>query len=351
MASCAAGFYAGPAKQARLGLVRLKAKRHTFNEIGYAPMSAVMDAFDIIVIHSGGSANTRGRAILGMSFGVDVGPLWWPLPTVPTNDGRLHGTDVFGNKLVEVYEVGIAVAASAGNQAERAAPENDISYRTPQRNGGANSPLIVVGNSNLDNTRYTTSIYVDSSGLGILSIYAVGVDCVCGNYEFADPTNLQGFALLTDTFNGNSQATAQTVGVIANMLMDPAKQAQLVAGGLSNFAMAVKTELLRIAVANKDLKFPDGIPRLSNDISIPCPGPAVPRPLPYSLPQAPPLQQGLVPIYQEIASGDTVVVNGPVSCCPHSRNLTRLSSQSMLIDSLTSHLAARCKLSSCRCGL
>ncbi|KAH7395411.1 hypothetical protein BKA64DRAFT_577524, partial [Cadophora sp. MPI-SDFR-AT-0126] len=321
MASCAAGTFAGPAKNAKLGLVRLQT-----NNPGYAVVSSTMLAFDRIIDHSL-TVSSRGRSVVGMSFAAPIQLLWWPAPTRnPRNGGLADGTDVIGIKLQDLFKVGIAAAASAGNFAGLDPPVNDLSYNTPRRNGGANTPLVVVGNNDLNNARWTTSQFVDRSLKGILSIYAVGVDCVCGEYIAANPntaTSQNSFRLLTNPSpetgkdeQGTSQATAQTVGIMANMMSDPVIQAQLMAGGLANFAMAAKTRLLLAAVGNKGT-FDDSTPRLSSNISIPCPGPAFAgRPIPPAPNQAPFRQAGLLPAYQEIASGLTVTSPNPVSLLP-----------------------------------
>jgi hypothetical protein len=283
-----------------------------------------MLAFDTIISHSS-TVNSRGRSVVGMSFGAPLALLWWPHPTRdPPHSGLLDGNDVFGVKLKDLFKVGIAVVQSAGNSAALGSPLNDLAFQTPRRNGGANTPLIVIGNNNLNNVPYSSSQTVDSTQRGILSMYAVGVDCVCGIYDntAANTAAAQNsFNLLTDATssgsfdeNGSSQATAQTAGIIANMLMDPAIRQQLVAGGLPNFAMAVKTRLIQIAETNKGTLFPDGVPRLSNGIAIPCPGVANPGPPIPPLPNRAPLQQtGLAPTYQEVASGLTVTFPNPVS--------------------------------------
>ena len=156
-------------------------------------------------------------------------------------------------------------------------------------------------------------------------MYAVGVDCVCGVWDqtAANTAATQNtFRLLTDPAtnggtndeNGSSQAAAQTAGIIANMVSDPAIRAQLVAGGLSNFAMAVKTRMLQIAATNKGTAFPDGFPRLSNGIAIDCPGVANQgAPIPPPPNRAPLFQTALIPTFQEVASGLTVTFPNPVS--------------------------------------
>jgi len=320
MASCSAGSFAGPAKDAMLGLVRLKS-----NNPGYALISSVMLAFDTIISHSR-TVNSRGRSVVGMSFGAPVVFLWWPHPIgKPVRSGLVAGTDVFGVKLRDIYAVGIAAVQSAGNGAQYPSPIDDLSFQTPRRNGGANTPLIVVGNNDINNVPYFSSQTVDSGGNGILSMYAVGVNCVCGMYNStADNTAAaqNNFRLLTDPAtngatgdeNGSSQAAAQTVGIVANMLSDPTIRSQLVAGGLPNFAMAVKTKLIQIATTNKGVAFPDGFPRLSNGIAIPCLGVAAQgAPSPPASNTPPLLQTGLTPTFQEVASGLTITFPNPVS--------------------------------------
>lgn len=213
--------------------------------------------------------------------------------------------------------MGIAASASAGNYGRH--PDiniQDLSFMTPRRNGGTNSPLIVVGNNGLTNVRYPTSQHIDSRAAGILSIYAVGDTCVCGNYD-SDSANTaaaqNSFEHLIDGKIGTSQANAQTAGVIANMLIDPAKRRELIAGGLPNFAMALKKSLLDMATDNKGT-FPDLIPRLSNNITIPCTANVIAGPPNTPAANTPPFMQfGLAPAYQEVATGK--VVTFPNSVC------------------------------------
>lgn len=315
MASCAAGAFAGPAKQAMLGLIRLQTNLRVVDDKPYSPVSATIIAFKRIISHSA-TVNSRGKSVVGMSFAAPVALLWWP----NGRDGGPNRHDVFAPMLLDLYKVGIAVVTSAGNYAENNPPVNDLNFHTPRRNGGTNTPLIVVGNNDVNNQRYYKSQYVDSDNKGYLSIYAVGVDCVCGNWDSSQANTAatqDQFRFLSDVAldeNGSSQATAQTVGVIAAMLNDPVKRATLASGGMSNFAMAVKTELIRMATANKGT-FPDGIPRLSNDITIPCSGDSVSGP---PIPPAPNVpaelnQNGLTPVLQEVYNGQAVTFQNPVS--------------------------------------
>jgi hypothetical protein len=153
MASIAAGTFTGTAKSTSLILVTLLLTNNNF-----APLSSAISAWFDIVNHATNN-NLRGRAVASMSFGlyyVEVNGcvltciigapkslLWYPAPT--RNPGN---TDVFGPFLQNLYNAGIVAVASAGNleglQNEEVA---DLSFHTPRRNGGANTPLIVVGNA------------------------------------------------------------------------------------------------------------------------------------------------------------------------------------------------------------
>lgn len=318
MASLTAGAMVGPAKNAKLGLIRLKS-----NSAFYSPISSTMLAFDTILTHSI-RANSRGRSVVGMSFSAPTQLLWWPAPSrSPPLTGLLDGTDVFGVKLKDLYVAGIAAVKSAGNLGERTDTVADLSFGTPTRNGGTNTPLIVVGNNHINNQRYRTSQIADSTNKGILSIYAVGVDTVAAVYDRTSANTAVSqnkFRLLQDKVtpqdfdeNGTSQAAAITTGVIASLLADPTLRGSLVAGGIPNFAMAVKKLILDMARDNKGM-FPDGTPRLSNGISIPCPGPGMQgRPGPQLEDRPPPNQQGLTPVYQEVANGQTITFPALVS--------------------------------------
>lgn len=287
-----------------------------------------MVAFDRIISHSV-TVNSRTRAVIGMSFSAALSLSWWPSPNTPMTPEQLATrTDVWSLKLRDVYAAGIVAAAAAGNGALGSAAFRALDTQAPARSGGRSNPLIVVGNSDYDNTRYQTSKYEDPSGKGILTIYAVGVDVVCGTYVTgADntPTAQNAFKLLTDGESGNqqgtSQATAQTVGIIANMLVDPNLRTQLMAGGATNLAMAVKTMLISMGFANKGLftqgAITDGIPRLTSNVLVNCPAGVAAvsgRPNPPNVGGVPPFTQvGLTPTTTEVASGTAVTFPHPVS--------------------------------------
>lgn len=161
--------------------------------------------------------------------------------------------------------------------------------------------------------RYSSSQTADASGKGILSLYAVGVSCVCGSYDSSvdnTATAQNTFSLLTSgppDENRSSQAAAQTAGIIANMLMDPTIRQQLVAGCLGNFGQAAKARSLSMAMINKGT-FSDGIPRLSDSIEIPCSRDAVKgEPVPPFSTTPPATQTGLQPTTQVVASGTSVL--------------------------------------------
>jgi len=207
----------------------------------------------------------------------------------------------------------IAAVCSAGNDAADLAQDvRDLNYFAPRRNGGATTPLIVVGNSDMNNQRYRTSNYLDRFEKGILSIYNVGCDTVAAHIHSGTEGAVQNsFRFLTDLDNGSSQSAALTAGVIAQFLSDWNVRRQLNSEGRERFAMRVKDYLLNMAVAQKG-QFPDGIPRVSNGMAVGCGagGPAITGRPDVPAPVTPPLTQtGLRAQKREVSQGSSLVVN------------------------------------------
>src|SRR3569833_2679394 len=76
----------------------------------------------------------------------------------------------------------IAAVCSAGNDAADLAQDvRDLNYFAPRRNGGATTPLFVVGNSDLINQLYRTSIKQDQNKKNKHSNNIVGCDTVAAH--------------------------------------------------------------------------------------------------------------------------------------------------------------------------
>jgi hypothetical protein len=263
VASVAVGTWLGVAKEARLGLIQVT------DTDGSSDLSGAIKAIDHILSHSHqDNANTRGRAVIGMSFSTFFKDApWWPNPTVPhPRTGTLQDVvDVWKLKLDDAYRAGIAAAASAGNTARDPDPNyRDLYFLSPRRSGGADSPLIVVGSNNINNARSAFSNHIDSSTRDILSLYAIGEDYITASSEFDNEYK--------GRMQGTSYATALTVGVMANMLADPVLRRQFNEGGAQNMPMRLKQYILERSAALKGVHqdILDGKPRLSNDAQVPC---------------------------------------------------------------------------------
>jgi hypothetical protein len=138
---------------------------------------------------------------------------------------------------------------------------------SPRRNGGADSPLVVVGNADHTGNRYESSNWVDKNNKGILTLYAPGVDILC-----AVKTATNAFAIEPP---GTSQATAVTAGLMAYFLSDPVLHAQFTAGGPKNMPMRLKQYLIEVSTQQKGIggwgdENTDNIPRLSNGENVEC---------------------------------------------------------------------------------
>jgi hypothetical protein len=138
---------------------------------------------------------------------------------------------------------------------------------TPRRNGGADSPLVVVGNADHTGNRHESSNWVDKNNKGILTLYAPGVDILC-----AVKTSTNAYAIEPP---GTSQATAVTAGLMAYFLSDPVLHTQFTAGGPENMPMRLKQYLIEVSTQQKGIggwgdANTDHIPRLSNGENVEC---------------------------------------------------------------------------------
>ena len=200
--------------------------------------------------------------------GVPIRYLWWN--SEPPTDGT-QNTDAIGVYLKSLFDIGVAAAASAGNWAD--IPDRalfaKLAAQSPRRNGGTNSPLVVVGNADQTGNRYAASNWVDENNEGILTVYAPGTDILCAVKDNTNAWNVEPA--------GTSQATAATAGLMAYFLSDPALQAQFTAGGAQNMPMRLKQHLIQVSTTQKGIggwgdANTDGVPRLSNGENVECGG-------------------------------------------------------------------------------
>ncbi|KAK3308375.1 peptidase S8/S53 domain-containing protein [Chaetomium strumarium] len=263
MTSIAAGDWTGVYKDADIVLVQAR-----FNQgQPAAAVDTVIKAFGAI-LRDVQELGLGGQAVISMSFGAPARYLWYD-DAEPAF--QVHNTDAIGVYLHALFELGVAAAASAGNLANNAdaADFARLEAHTPRRNGGADSPLVVVGNADESGNRYVTSNHVDTHARGILTLYAPGVDVLCA---VKTATNAWG-----KEPPGTSQATAATAGLMAYFLSDPALRAQFTAGGVGNMPMRLKQYLIDVSTQQKGIggwgdQFTDTLPRLSSGENVECGG-------------------------------------------------------------------------------
>ncbi|KAK3902245.1 hypothetical protein C8A05DRAFT_15670 [Staphylotrichum tortipilum] len=262
MTSIAAGTWTGVYKDADIVLVQAK-----FNSGQEAvAIDSIIKAYSAIM-NDVQALSLEGNAVVSQSFGVPVRYLWFdggPAPIEGTQN-----TDAIGVYLNCLFEIGVAAAASSGNYADN--PDRSefakLEAQSPRRNGGTNSPLVVVGNADYDGNRVPASNWEDPNNRGILTLYAPGVNILC-----AVRTNTNAWAVEEP---GTSQATAVTAGLMAYFLSDPVLQAQFTAGGNQNMPMRLKQHLITVSTQQKgiggwgDLNT-DNVPRLANGENVEC---------------------------------------------------------------------------------
>ncbi|KAK3985703.1 hypothetical protein QBC44DRAFT_362053 [Cladorrhinum sp. PSN332] len=192
MASCAGGRWAGSFKQASLVSVKLSPR----NNLPY--LDDVLYAFDLITRDMETLSNDYG--VLSMSFG-------FLLSDMQLRAGQT-AYDPFEHLMSRAFlaDNRLVAVVSTGNYGD----QNEVlTERTPRRNGGRGTPLIVIGNANLDGSRYSQSTYLDPDNRGILTAYAMGVKVECAT------TNNDAAYLLN---TGSSPATALVAGYVSMML-------------------------------------------------------------------------------------------------------------------------------------
>lgn len=202
-------------------------------------------------------------------LGVPIRYLWWNVGQPTDPDDFTRNTDVIGIYLRALFKTGVAAAASAGNWANVQGRElfATLEAQTPRRNGGADSPLVVVGNADQTGNRYEASNWVDTNNAGILTLYAPGTDILCAVRDGTNAWNIEP--------PGTSQATAVTAGLMAYFLSDPALHAQFNDGGAWNMPMRLKQYLVQVSTAQKGIggwgdPNTDNVPRLSNGENVEC---------------------------------------------------------------------------------
>ncbi|CEL00435.1 hypothetical protein ASPCAL00035 [Aspergillus calidoustus] len=198
------------------------------------------------------------QGFISMSFGVLKASLRWQA----TNPNSRNVCDTIFDWY---WSSGIATVASAGNDesSDHAPAYKDLSSNLPRGAGGANTNLIVVGNSQWDTTRYPSSNYRDTGGLGILSLYNLGMGVECGVLGSAWAVGPP----------GSSQATAITAGMVAYYLHQPELYADWTIGGASNVPWKVKQYLLSTARQYMGSDFGgDSTPRAALGETVPCAG-------------------------------------------------------------------------------
>jgi hypothetical protein len=261
MVSLAAGSYSGMGKSARIVTAQL-----TVSPRGITHQVRVSRAFFLLmkIYNHVEQHNAQGNAVVSMSFGVLKASLRWE----PTN---VNSRTVFDTMFYWYWAIGVSTVASAGND-EASAHSNDykdLSSSLPRGAGGADTNLIVVGNSQWDTSRHPTSNYRDTGGRGILSLYNLGTNIECG---------VLGGGWAVDPA-GTSQATAITAGMVAYYLNQPELYADWTIGGADKVPWKAKQHLINTARQYKGANFDgDTTPRAALGETVPCAGGNLGRP-------------------------------------------------------------------------
>ncbi|KAJ4288360.1 hypothetical protein N0V88_007399 [Collariella sp. IMI 366227] len=263
MTSIAAGSWTGVAKDVDIGLIEA---RFNFRDQALA-ISATIKAFRAI-IQDVTDLGLQGNAVVSMSFAITSGGRAATRTTKKSSQPSPN-TDAIGVYLHALFNMGVAAAASAGNYADKPsfAQWATLQAHSPRRNGGANSPLVVVGNADKDGKRYPSSNWVDEANAGILTHYMLGDDILCAVKDGTNAYNKEPA--------GTSQATAATAGLMAYFLSDPDLNAQFNAGGPQNMPMRLKQHLVAVSTAQKGVNGwndpdTDHIPRLATGENVEC---------------------------------------------------------------------------------
>ena len=226
--------------------------------------------------------------------------------------------DVFDIMFTWLWDAGMATVCSAGNEElfDTSAEQRDLSARVPRGKGGADTPLIVVGNNRFDNSRYPTSQFRDAKNLGILTLYNVGTDVDCATIATDPDTGVYDPAV-TNQYGiepaGTSQATAITAGMIAYFMSQPALSTRFNVNGLGGRALAIKRYLQFTANKYKfDAGVDDGIPRAALGDVVPCTGGTAGNPTVLT-PFDPPAGFPRTLATTQVTNGQTVVIDPVVS--------------------------------------
>jgi hypothetical protein len=297
MVSLAAGSYSGMGKNARIVTAQLTV---SLPGLGHQvrvsrTLFLMMHIYDHVNIN-----NAQGRAVVSMSFGV-------PKASLRLQAADVNSRNVFDTIFDWYALAGISPVASAGNDEASAHNDayKDLSSNLPRGAGGANTNLVVVGNSQWDTQRYPTSNYRDTGGLGILSVYNLGTGVECG---------ILGGGWAVEPA-GSSQATAITAGMIAYYLNQPELYAEWTIGGATNVPFQAKQHLINTASQYKGNTFAagDSTPRAALGETVPCTGGAQGRPA-----QQNPRVAGGDHFLSttQITDGSELILNPPVSYCP-----------------------------------
>ena len=236
-------------------------------------------------------------------------------------DGTYHsGINVYDLAMQWLYDAGIVVVCSSGNS-----DEAELFADIPRGSGGAATPLIVVGNANEDNTKYTSSTWRNREGpAGILTLYNRGanVDCATRTPQGRNwvPASQDAGTTYRVEPPGSSQATAITAGMIAYYLSQPFLYARFQENGIRNVAAEVKRFLIQTSREMKGNIFPNDprtptVPRAALGAVVPCQG---------GTPGRPPLGPLFTPAAgfartlatSDVTHGTQVVANPLPQVCP-----------------------------------
>ncbi|RAK74413.1 uncharacterized protein BO72DRAFT_515847 [Aspergillus fijiensis CBS 313.89] len=312
MASLATGAYHSMGKTARLVAVELViSKSGVILEMRARRAAFVFHEIYRHIVNNG----AQGNAVISMSFGGPRQAFLWGGSLNPLDEPY---RDVFDKYLQWFYDLGVAVICSAGNDAtqQREPAQLDLNYLYPRGKGGADTPLIVVGNALFDNSRNPTSQSRDEEQRGILTLYNIGtnVDCATVGYndQGVDTSQLNVYAVEPA---GTSQATAITAGMVAYYLSQPDLRTQFMANGLGSMSQAIKTYLLNTANQYKlDAGLTDGIPRAALGDVVPCTGGTAGRPVINPNPFVPAATDGRQLVRTQVTDGTTVVIQNVPQC-------------------------------------
>ncbi|RAH81716.1 hypothetical protein BO86DRAFT_399552 [Aspergillus japonicus CBS 114.51] len=312
MASLATGAYHSMGKTARLVAIELVlSKAGVMLRMRARRAGFVFQEIYRHIVNNG----AQGNAVISMSFGGPRQAFLWGESLNPLDEPQ---QDVFDKYLQWFYDLGIAVVCSAGNDAaqQRDPAQLDLNYLYPRGKGGADTPLIVVGNALFDNSRNPNSQFRDNDQRGILTLYNVGtnVDCATVGYndQGVDTSQLNVYAVEPA---GTSQATAITAGMIAYYLSQPDLRAQFMANGLGSMSKAIKTYLQNTANQYKlDAGLTDGIPRAALGDVVPCTRGTAGRPAINPNPFVPAATDLRQLVRTQVTDGTTVVIQNVPQC-------------------------------------